>query len=120
MLAPYRQRRSNRVSAPGTVGERRDGRPLSREPPIGASSIQLSSSFTGNENRMPDRNLAPLFVVSDNNGLGQGWRVRHDSAPSPIDQLLMVAIKWSSRFSQLRRSSWVALLLYWIESRGRK
>ena len=57
-------------------------RPFRAKLTIGAFSIHLSSSFTETKNRMPDRNLPPLwsseehsayFVVRDNNGLAVAY-----------------------------------------------
>ena len=81
MLVPYRQRRPNRVSAPDT-DERRDVRPLSREPHDWGLFNSTFFIIHWKRKAVPDRNLpAPwsseehsaYLMVRDNNGMAAAY-----------------------------------------------
>ena len=81
MLVPYRQRRPNRVSAPDTA-ERRDVRPLSREPHDWGLFNSTFFIIHWKRKAVPDRNLpAPwsseehsaYLMVRDNNGMAAAY-----------------------------------------------
>jgi hypothetical protein len=81
MLVPYRQRRPNRVSAPDT-DERRDVRPLSREPHDWGLFNSTFFIIHWKRKGVPDRNLpAPwsseehsaYLMVRDNNGIAAAY-----------------------------------------------